>query len=221
MKIFIGWDSREQVAYHVCAHSIIKRSSVPVSITPINLRNMPWFNRPWETQSTEFSFTRFLTPFLAGYEGQAVFMDADMLVRCDIAELVAECGQSKDVYVVKHDYTPKDESKFLGNKQTVYQKKNWSSVMVFNCWQNPCRRLTPESVAKESGAYLHQFGWTKEDRIGELPREYNHLVGEYEPNPDAKIVHYTLGTPCFRGYENQEYAQEWFAEFEDMNSHAD
>ena len=144
-------------------------------------------------------------------------MDCDMLVRCDIAEILKECDLYHDVFVVKHDYDPKKGTKFLGNVQHLYPKKNWSSVMLFNCFSSACKRLTPDSVNKSSGSHLHQFQWSDETRIGGLSKEWNHLVGEYEPNPEAKIVHYTLGTPCFEGYENQEYAAEWFAEKEMMN----
>ena len=170
-----------------------------------------------EDGSTEFSFSRFLTPYLAGYSGQALFLDSDQLVRCDIAEILQECDLYHDVFVVKHDYTPSTKSKFLGNVQHIYPKKNWSSVMLFNCFSSPCKRLSPETVNTATGAYLHQFKWTKDVRVGELSKEWNHLVGENEPNFNAKIVHFTLGTPCFEGYENQEYAAEWFAEKELMN----
>lgn len=219
IRIFIGYDPAETVAYHVLCHSILKRSSVPVSFTPINKRNIQEFNRGKEDGSTEFSFSRFLTPYLSGYTGQSIFMDCDMLVLCDIAEILEHCDLHHDVFVVKHDYTPKPGIKFLGNTQHVYPKKNWSSVMLFNNFASGCKRLTPEVVNKESGAFLHQFKWTNESRIGELPVEWNHLVGEYEPNPSAKIVHYTLGTPCFAGYENQEYAAEWFEEYHSMLEH--
>ena len=217
MRIFIGYDPAEAIAYHVLCHSILRHSTVPVSFTPINKRNIEEFTRGIEDGSTEFSFSRFLTPYLAGYTGQALFMDCDMLVRCDIAEILKECDLYHDVFVVKHDYTPKTETKFLGNVQHLYPKKNWSSVMLFNCFSSACKRLTPDSVNKSSGSHLHQFQWSDETRIGGLSKEWNHLVGEYEPNPEAKIVHYTLGTPCFEGYENQEYAAEWFAEKEMMN----
>ena len=217
MRIFIGYDPAEAIAYHVLCHSILRHSTVPVSFTPINKRNIEEFTRGIEDGSTEFSFSRFLTPYLAGYTGQALFMDCDMLVRCDIAEILKECDLYHDVFVVKHDYDPKKGTKFLGNVQHLYPKKNWSSVMLFNCFSSACKRLTPDSVNKSSGAHLHQFQWSDETRIGELSKEWNHLVGEYEPNPEAKIVHYTLGTPCFEGYENQEYAAEWFAEKEMMN----
>lgn len=218
LKIFIGYDPAETVAYHVLCHSILKRSSIPVSFTPINKRNIPEFDRGKEDGSTGFSFSRFLTPYLAGYTGQALFMDCDMLVTCDIAEILEEVDLCHDVFVVKHDYIPSTDKKFLGNLQHIYPKKNWSSVMLFNCFSAPCKRLTPEVVNTHSGAYLHQFKWCPEDRIGEIGPEWNHLVGEYKPNPNAKIIHYTLGTPCFDGFEDQEWAKEWFEELEDMNS---
>lgn len=216
IRIFIGYDPAETVAYHVLCHSILRHSSQPVSFTPINKRNIPEFRRGKEDGSTEFSFSRFLTPYLSGFVGQSIFMDCDMLVRGDIAELLTHCDLKHDVFVVKHDYTPKTDTKFLGQKQHVYPKKNWSSVMVFNNFMQPCRRLVPDVVNHATGAYLHQFDWTQENRIGELPKEWNHLVGEYAPNPDAKLVHYTLGTPCFKGYDNQEFANEWFQERELM-----
>jgi hypothetical protein len=144
-------------------------------------------------------------------------MDCDMLVRCDIYELLDYAGFN-DVSVVMHDYQPKGTDKFLGNKQHVYPKKNWSSLMVFNNWRSPVKKLTPQVVNTKSGKYLHQFEWA--EKVGELPKEYNHLVGELDRNPFAKIIHYTLGTPCFKGYENQEWAGEWFEERE-MMLHAD
>jgi hypothetical protein len=185
----------------------MRKASGPVSFTPINKKNLPEFKRGIEDGSTEFSFSRFLTPYLAGYQGQAVFMDCDMLVRCDIYELLDHCHGYHDVHVVKHDYTPKTGVKFLGNTQHVYPMKNWSSLMVFNCHRQPVKNLTPEVVNESTGKYLHQFEWAKS--IGELPVEFNHLVGEYDENPKAKIVHFTLGTPCFKGYANQEFANEW------------
>lgn len=219
IRVFIGYDPAETVAYHVLCHSILRRSSVPVSFTPINKRNIDEFNRGKEDGSTEFSFSRFLTPYLSGYTGQSIFMDCDMIVLCDIAELIEQCDLRHDVFVVKHDYTPKPGIKFLGNTQHVYPRKNWSSVMVFNNAFPGCKKLTPEVVNKESGAYLHQLKWCRDERIGELGSEWNHLVGEYDENPGAKIVHYTLGAPCFEGYENQEYAKEWFDEYHSMLEH--
>ena len=200
-------------------NSILRQASGPVSFTPVNKSNIPEFDRGMEDGSTEFSFSRFLTPYLSGYKGQSIFMDCDMLVKCDIYEVLEHCDFRHDVFVVKHNYKPKDQVKFLGNKQHIYPKKNWSSFMVFNNFSAACRRLTPEVVNSKPGSYLHQFQWADEDRVGEIPVYFNHLVGEYAPNPDAKIVHFTLGTPCFKGYEIQEYSDDWYKELEISCAH--
>lgn len=214
LKVFIGFDQVEAIAYHTLCHSIISRASVPVSIIPIKrsmLRDM--HNRPIDPkQSNEFSFIRFLVPYLSGYTGRALFMDCDMMLRTDIKNLFDLADMYSSVQVVKHDYTPHDSVKYLNSIQYQYPKKNWSSVMLFNCNNSSCRRLTPEYVNSASGLDLHQFKWCPEDRVGELPKEWNHLVGEYPPNPDAKIVHWTVGGPYFEEYTHCEFAEEWFYE---------
>ncbi len=216
LKIFIGYDQNEPVAYHVLAHSIMRHASIPVSITPLMLSQLPMSRARDPKQSTEFSFSRFLVPYLCGYEGQAIFMDSDMLCRANITELRAFPGAA--VSVVKHSYTPRPEDKFLGQPQTIYAKKNWSSVMVFD--NSKCRALTPEYVNTASGLELHQFKWlVSEEHIGSLDRNWNHLVGEFSPNEDAKLVHFTLGTPCFAKYARCEYAREWFEELRKMTYH--
>lgn len=212
IKIFIGYDPNEVAAYHTLAHSIIRQSSLPVSITPLVLDQLSLVRPRNPLQSTEFSFSRFLVPYLCNYKGKALFLDCDMMVRADIAELFAMMDDSKSVMVVKHDYTPKTETKFLDQVQTPYKMKNWSSVMLFN--NEKCRNLTPYYVDSATGLDLHQFHWTLPHLIGELPKEWNHLVGEYDANPNAKIVHFTLGGPYFTGYEHCEYAEEWFEEME-------
>lgn len=216
LKIFVGVDSNETVAYHVLANSIMRQSSVPVSIIPLMIGQLP-MTRPRDVhQSTEFSFSRFLVPYLCDYKGKAIFMDCDMIVRMDIADLWKQTSDNgAAVSVVQHNYTPKTDSKFLNQKQSRYEKKNWSSLMLFNNEQ--CQSLTKEVVNSETGMFLHQFQWT--DSIGKLSETYNHLVGEYAPNPDAKIVHFTLGTPCFQKYAHQEFAQEWRDERALMVSH--
>ena len=209
LKIFIGYDPNETIAYHVLAHSILCRSSVPVSITPLKLSQLPLTRPKTEYQSTEFSFSRFLVPWLCDYEGTAIFMDCDMLVLDDIAEIAVDPNAA--VSVVKHDYTPRTEYKFLDQAQSRYHKKNWSSVMVFN--NAKCKALTPTYVNEASGLELHQFKWLENDGlIGELDPAWNHLVGEYPANPNAKLVHYTLGTPCFKKFAQCEYAAEWHKE---------
>ena len=208
IRIFIGYDPNETVAYHVLAHSIMRHSTWPVSITPLMLDQLPMTRKRDPHQSTEFSFSRFLVPWLCNYEGMAIFMDCDMLMRGDISTM--PCPASA-VAVVKHFYTPRAENKFLDQKQSAYEKKNWSSVMYFN--NRLCTALTPEYVNTASGLELHQFKWLNGDEeIGEIPKDWNHLVGEYSPNPNAKLVHYTLGTPCFKKYSRCEFAEEWLQE---------
>lgn len=209
LKCFLGFDPNETVAYHVAAHSILRHASVPVSVTPLVLSQLPMMRERTQTQSTEFAFSRFLVPWLCGFKGTAIFADCDILLRSDIAGLVGQPG--KAVSVVQHDYKPRPEDKFLGQRQTVYEKKNWSSVMVFDCAQ--CPMLTPHYVNTASGLELHQFKWLGgEYGIGALDKAWNHLVGEYAPNPDAKLVHFTRGGPWFSQYQDCEFADEWRAE---------
>lgn len=211
IRIFIGYDSNESVAYHVLSNSIMRHASVPVAIIPLILNQLPMTRGREEYQSTEFSFSRFLVPYLCGYMGHAIFMDCDFLCRADIRELMNAVDFHKSVSVVKHDYQPRAENKFLDQKQSLYKKKNWSSMMVFN--NAMCDALTPKVVNESSGLYLHQFKWLADDSlVGDIPKDWNHLVGEYEPNPHAKMVHYTLGTPCFKKYSDCEFADEWYQE---------
>jgi lipopolysaccharide biosynthesis glycosyltransferase len=210
LRVFIGYDGVETVAYHTLVQSILEYATEPVSITPIKLSMLPMYTRKRDSkQSNEFSFTRFLVPYLCGYEGHALFMDCDMMFREDVAELWKLIDDAKSVQVVKHDYTPTTQVKYLGAIQYAYPRKNWSSVMLFNCAHDHCKRLTPSYVNTASGMALHRFFWTHEDYIGSLPVEWNHLVGEYESNPCAKIVHWTLGGSWFNEYADTEYADEW------------
>jgi lipopolysaccharide biosynthesis glycosyltransferase len=216
IRVFIGFDQRETVAYHVLTHSILARASAPVSFTPLALTQLQdVFTRERNSiQSTEFAFTRFLVPYLCGYRGWAIFMDCDMLAMDDFAKLWALRDDRFAAMVVKHDYTPKTDSKFLGQKQTAYEKKNWSSVMLLNCAK--CTKLTPDYVNTASGLELHRFQWLEGDTlIGELPKRWNFLVSEYDavPKEDVSILHYTLGGPYFKGYENCDYADQWFREY--------
>lgn len=212
VRIFVGFDSKEVVAYHVLAQSIIENSSIPVEFSPIVLSNLGGlFTRERNAlQSTEFSFSRFLTPYLSGYQGWSIFMDCDMLMRADIAELWALRDDRYAAMCVKHDYQPKVETKFLGQTQTKYEKKNWSSFILFN--NDKCRALTPDYVNTATGLQLHQFKWLEnDDLIGELPVTWNYLVNEYDYREDAKNVHFTDGGPYFEEYKNDDYAEEWFA----------
>ena len=220
IRVFIGYDDNETIAYHVLAHSIMRHSSQPVAITPIMKRHMQSFysRERSSIESTDFSFTRFLVPYLSGYEGWSVFMDCDMLMSADIAELWALRDDKYAVMCVKHDYVARDDVKFLGAVQTKYEKKNWSSVMLFN--NAACTMLTPDVVARETGLYLHQFKWLDGDQqIGGLPTTWNYLVGEMTMPGTPKLIHYTLGGPYFDSYRECEHAELWFAE-QRLLSHA-
>jgi len=217
IRIFIGFDPREAVAFSVLAHSIHARASEPAAIAPLMLSQLEGIYRRERNplQSSDFSFSRFLTPSLCGYEGWAIFMDCDMLVMDDIARLWALRDDRYAVQVVKHVHVPREDVKFLGEKQTKYEKKNWSSVMLMNCAR--CTALTPEYVNSATGLELHQFKWLQSDAlIGELPHEWNHLVGYDAPASRVSLAHFTIGGPYFSEYRDCEYAREWFAERDAM-----
>lgn len=216
IPVFIGYDRRETVAFHVAAHSIMRRASRPVSIIGMMLPQLPMTRERDPRQSTDFAFSRFLVPHLCRYQGRAVFVDCDVLCRADIAELYDLLPEGKAVAVVQHDYTPSSAVKFLRQPQTAYPRKNWSSVMVLDCAR--CGALTPRYVNAASGLELHRFAWLRDEAIASLPSEWNHLVGEYPRNPAAKLVHFTLGTPCFDEYRDCEFAAEWRDELALMNS---
>jgi lipopolysaccharide biosynthesis glycosyltransferase len=217
IPVFIGYDGREAVAYNVLAYSIQRRATRPVTIAPVMLSQLDgvYSRERHPLQSTDFSFSRFLTPFLSDYTGWSIFMDCDMLMIDDIAKLWALRDDQYAVMVVKHHHVPKETTKFLGEPQSKYEKKNWSSVMLFN--NAKCAALTPEYVNRATGLELHQFKWlATEESIGALPHRWNHLVGYDESSKDAALVHYTQGGPYFTDYRHCEYASEWFAERDAM-----
>ena len=210
IPIFIGYDSKVKIAYHVLSESILRNSSTPVTISPINLNNLKniYTRKQDPLASTEFSFSRFLVPYLMNYNGWAIFMDSDMVMLSDITELWNLRNEKYAIQVCKHDYTPSSKNKFLGNNQTIYAKKNWSSLMLIDC--SKCKTLTPEYVNTKSGLELHQFKWLDENLIGSIPLEWNWLVGEYPYKKDVHNIHFTEGGPYFKEYKNTEYANEWF-----------
>lgn len=211
IRIFIGYDEREPLAYHVCVQSLLETSSAPLSITPLRLSNLKnIFDRPRDTtQLTDFSYTRFLVPYLCQFKGFAIFMDGDMLVREDIINLWQFRNDKQAVNVVKHPEFQGTHT-FLGQSLKPFPKFNWSSVMLFN--NEKCHMLTPDFLQTIDFHDLHQFRWLASDGlVGDLPPEWNHLVQYYPPNPAAALVHWTLGGPYFGGeYEKTEFAAEWF-----------
>lgn len=215
LRIFIGVDYVEQVAYHVLAQSIIHYASRPVMITPIITNCIPEYARPHDDrQSNSFSFSRFLVPHWCDYDDDlAIFMDCDMMFRADPYDLIDLIRYMEDdrgekaVWCVQHDYTPISARKYLGAVQHQYPRKNWSSMMVFR--PSRCGALTPVSVNHGDPAWLHRMHWVEDSEIGSLPLEWNHLVDEYAPNPRAKIVHWTLYGPYFK--PDVEFSDEWLA----------
>ena len=182
---------------------------MPVSITPLCLSNLPEFKRKLQpNQSTEFAFSRFLVPYLSEYKGWSLFLDCDMMFRDDIKNLWDMIDKNKSIMCCKHDYVPKQNVKFRGAKNEPFPKKNWSSFMLMN--NHRCKMLSKEYVETATGLELHQFKWTHEENIGELPLEWNWLVSEYDYNKNAKNVHWTLGGPYFKDYAKSDYADEWF-----------
>jgi len=212
VPIFIGYDPREAIAYHTCVNSIIRHASQPVAIVPIALNLFRDYKETHTDGSNHFIYTRFLVPHLMGFKGWAIFIDGDMILRDDIIKLWNLQEIDKDVMVIKHNYQTRMPVKYLGAKNENYPRKNWSSVILWNCNSFPNRQLTPEFVQKSSGSFLHRFSWLADDRIGELPPEWNWLPDEYGVNTDSKLLHYTLGTPCFQEFADTPQADEWHRE---------
>lgn len=229
LRLYVGYDSREDIAWQVCRHSVLQHASKPVDVTALKLpelRAQGIYTRPVDALgSTEFTFSRFLVPALAGYRGWAVFCDCDFLWFGDIADLFAQGQDRYAVMVVQHDYQPKEAVKMDGKPQAAYPRKNWSSLMLFNCGHPANATLTPEVVNRETGAFLHRFQWLADDQIGSLDTGWNWLEGWY-PKPakgTPQAVHYTRGGPWFENYQDVDYAQEWrdaAAEVQRLGIHA-
>ena len=221
MKVFVGYDPREDIAYQVCKHSILTKQP-GADVRPLvqkELRDAGWYTRPADKlASTEFTFTRFLVPELANFKGWAVFMDCDMILTTDIKELFDQADDKYAVMCVQHDYTPKEGMKMDGQKQTVYPRKNWSSVVLFNCAHPSNARLTQDMVndPELNGAYFHRFSWLKDEEIGELDHTWNYLVGVYDDIETPKLIHYTEGGPWFENYRNCEFSGLWKNELQEM-----
>jgi lipopolysaccharide biosynthesis glycosyltransferase len=210
INLIIGFDQRESVAYHVFSQSVIENTSTPVSIMPLAKNLIHNYEEAHSDRSNDFIYTRFLTPYLNNFSGWAIFADGDMICQADLKELWDLRDESKAVLVVKHNYQTKNFKKYLGNINENYPRKNWSSLILWNCAHPKHKILTPEFVARETGKYLHRFSWLDDDDIGDLPFEWNWLAIEYPVNLKAKIIHYTLGTPCFKQYAESDMSDIWF-----------
>ena len=210
INIVVGFDQREAIAYHTFCQSVIEKSSLPIRFIPLSLGVIKDYKETHNDQSNDFIYSRFLTPFLNNFNGWAIFADGDMICQADISELWDLRDESKALLVVKHDYQTKSRKKYLGNKNENYPRKNWSSVILWNCSHPKHKILTPDFISKQTGAYLHRFSWLEDNEIGELPKEWNWLAIEYPENNNAKLIHYTLGTPCFKEYKNTDMSEIWY-----------
>jgi len=216
LNIFIGYDTREDIAYQVCAHAILKNTPNS-NVQPLVLQDLKNKKLYWRDTdklgSTEFTFSRFLIPYLVDYKGWALFCDSDIIYQKDLNELFALTDDKYAVMCVQHDYTPKEGLKMDGKKQTIYPRKNWSSVVLWNC-AHPSNRQIDLNIVNDpetTGAYLHRFSWLKDEEIGSIPVEWNWLVGWYKEPEDGKPkgIHYTEGGPWFENYRNCEYHKIW------------
>lgn len=212
IPLFVGYDPRESVVFHVCVNSLIRHASQPFSVTPLALKNLRDYEERHGDGSNQFIYSRFLVPHITAYDGWAIFIDGDMIVRSDITELWSLRDESKAVMVVKHNYKTKSESKYLGSRNENYPRKNWSSVILWNCAHPRNKVLTPSFVQAATGAQLHRFQWLDDDLIGDLPIAWNWLPDELGVNADAKLLHWTLGAPSFHEYSEANMASEWHRE---------
>lgn len=231
LDYYIGWDTRELRAYDVCRQSAIRHCAKPLHIVPLMeraLRYIGLYDRPWEARdgqkydirdgkpfSTDFSFTRFLVAAMQQYQGWALYSDCDFLWTADLCDLFSLARDDYAVMCVKHDHVPTETEKMDGVKQTKYHRKNWSSLVLWNCAHPSNKFLTTQAVNHESGQWLHAFGWLRNDEIGALPMTWNWLAGvnhNWVPLDPPKGIHFTLGTPDMAGHEKSPYAQRWLAE---------
>lgn len=220
ISICIGHDPRESVTYHVLEQSIIDKTTAPVAIVPLANRMLRNFDGQRDGTNA-FIYSRFLVPELMDFRGWAIYCDSDMLLRDDLVKLWDLRDDSKAVMVVKHDYHTKHRRKLIGTPMEAsnadYPRKCWSSLILWNCAHPMNRILTTEYISEAPGSVLHRFSWLPDELIGEVPREWNWLVGEYPLSADAKLVHFTYGAPCFSHYSRCDYASEWKGVKEDVN----
>ena len=218
INFFIGYDSKEDIAYRVCKNSLLKRASVNVKVTSLKLDELiakKFYSRTIDPlASTEFTYSRFLIPALMNYKGWAIFCDCDFLFFKDINLLFDTIEGDRAVYCVKHDYTPKEKHKMDGQQQTIYPRKNWSSFIVYNCEHPSNKKLTVDLVNSQTGSFLHQFKWLNDNEIGSLDERWNWLEGWSSKNnkKEPYAVHYTRGGPWFDEWQDVEFANEWIKE---------
>ena len=222
LTVFVGYDEREDIAYEVCKYSILKHSP-EVEVIPIKqdeMRADGIYTREPDDASTDFSLTRFLVPELMGFNGPALFMDCDILVTDDIWHLFHLFDPQYAVQVVPHHHTPHEILKMDGRKQTNYPRKNWSSVVLWNCGHPKNHNLTAGVVNEVNPSFLHRFEWLETHEIGHLPVTMNFLV-EYYKKPLSAIpllIHFTGGGPWMENYDCVDYGNMWRRYKEEMEN---
>ena len=212
VKIAIGYDPRESAVYHVLTQSILEKATIPVEIIPLHTPMLGGFDGQ-QDGTNAFIYSRFLVPQLMGYKGWCLYMDSDMLFRSDPSELWSLRDDSKAVMCVKHDYETTTDTKFVGtpleSPNGDYPRKNWSSLILWNCAHPKNKILTRKFVSEAGGRVLHRFNWLDDSLIGDIPKRWNHLVGEQPDDGNAANIHFTLGAPGFWYYQDTDYASEW------------
>ena len=216
LNIFIGFDQKEAIAYHTFVQSLIEKSSVPLSIIPLAENNLNFYNETHSDGTNKFTYSRFLIPYLMDYNGWAIFVDGDMVCLSDIKELISYFDPKYAVSVVKHDYKTKQKLKYFGQKNEDYPRKNWSSVIIWNCSHPKNKQLNPSFVNNKEGSFLHRFKWLNDQEIGDLPKSWNWLAIEYPEKDNLKLIHYTLGTPCFKDYANTSLSEFWKKAYQNL-----
>mmetsp|Transcript_15766 Transcript_15766/g.44119 ORF Transcript_15766/g.44119 Transcript_15766/m.44119 type:complete len:282 (+) Transcript_15766:153-998(+) len=224
-RVYMGYDSHEDITFEVAKFSLEQRASVPVEVIPLKraeLQKRGVYTRTQDPkQSTEFTYCRFFVPYLNNYKGWAMFVDDDFLFQGDIADLLDQIDDSKALMCVQHDYKPTVSQKLAGRAQSPYPRKNWSSMVLWNCGHEANAPVTLSLINSESGAYLHRFSWITDDSlIGDIDYSWNFLVEWYTPDPEKLpgAIHYTEGGPWFPDYRTTDYAKEWFDELKKYES---
>lgn len=233
INAYIGFDPRWPMAFAVTIRSLFEKSSIAFPIHPIllpQLQGLNIYDRPMHVRdgqlfdnisdapmATEFAISRFFIPHLSGYKGWSLFCDSDFLFRTDVAELFALADDKYAVMCVKHEYEPLEDTKMDGQLQTLYKRKNWSSLMLINNAHPKNKVLEPQLLNKLPGRDLHAFNWLEDDEIGELSPRWNWLEGHSDKALDPHAVHFTRGTPDIKGYENAPFADEWRGVAETIN----
>ena len=213
IDLVVGFDQKEAVAYHTFVQSVIENASIPVRFMPLNIKSLKVYNETHTDGSNEFIYSRFLVPHLMNFKGWAIYVDGDMICVEDIKKLWDLRDKKYAVQVVQHDYKTKVTKKYWGNKNENYPRKNWSSVVIWNCEHEKHKILSPKFIQNQTGSFLHRFNWLNDDEIGNIDKKWNWLAMEYEEEKDINLIHYTIGTPCFKEYSNEAFSSYWNKSF--------